>query len=118
MKNRLITVIGVLVVVLGACETDIDVNADWKDITTVYSILDPAEKTQYVRINKAFLGEGNALEYAQIADSINYDTSYIEARIDEYLKGMDISEYDIHIRCESKLHKINQYYDKFLKSQI
>ena len=52
MKNRLITVIGVLVVVLGACETDIDVNADWKDITTVYSILDPAEKTQYVRINK------------------------------------------------------------------
>ena len=87
MKNRLITVIGVLVVVLGACETDIDVNADWKDITTVYSILDPAEKTQYVRINKAFLGEGNALEYAQIADSINYDTSYIEARIDEYLKG-------------------------------
>ena len=35
----------------------------------------------------------------------------LKAVIDEYLKGMDISEYDILNRCESKLYKINHYYD-------
>ncbi len=87
MKTGWILVIALIITGLSACETDLDVNADWKDITIVYSILDPAQKIQYVRINKAFLGEGNALEYAQIPDSINYDTSYIKARIDEYRNG-------------------------------
>ena len=39
---------------------------------------------QYIRINKAYLGEVNALDYAQIADSINYDTAIIRASLAEY----------------------------------
>ena len=38
----------------------------------VYGILDASTSTQYIKINRAFLGEGNALEYSQIPDSTLY----------------------------------------------
>lgn len=88
MRNRLIYsfVLLLLFFSFSSCETDFDVNASYKDITIVYGILDPSRQTQYVRINKAYLGQGDALQYAQIADSITYDTAIIFAKIDE-LKG-------------------------------
>ncbi len=88
MKNRYfyLLVFGFTLFLLPACETDFDVNASYKDITIVYGILDPAQQNQYIRINKAYLGQGDALQYAQIADSITYDTAIIFAKIDE-LKG-------------------------------
>lgn len=55
-----------------ACETDFDTTTEWEDITVVYGILDQLDSVYYIKINKAFLGEGNALVYAQEPDSINY----------------------------------------------
>lgn len=52
-----------------SCSTDFDINAPWKEITAVYGLLDASASTQYVRVNKAFLGDGDALQFAQIADS-------------------------------------------------
>jgi hypothetical protein len=56
-----------------SCETDFETNADWKDITVVYGLLDQRDSVQYIKINKAFLGEGDALLFAKENDSINYD---------------------------------------------
>jgi hypothetical protein len=58
--------------ILTSCKNDIDVNADWKDITVVYGLLDQSDSVHYLKITKAFLGEGNALVFAQIPDSSNY----------------------------------------------
>lgn len=58
--------------IFGSCETDFDIIAEWKDITVVYGLLDQMDSVQYIKINKAFLGEGNALTFAQEYDSINY----------------------------------------------
>lgn len=55
-----------------SCETDFDTTADWKDITVVYGIIDQNDSMQYIKINKAFLGEGNVLQFAQVYDSSNY----------------------------------------------
>ena len=46
---------------ITACETDFDVNAPYQDITIVYGILDIDDSISYVKINKAFLGEGDAI---------------------------------------------------------
>ncbi len=55
----------------SACSTDLDLVANWKEITIVYGLLNPADKNQYIKINKAFLDEErSALEVAQIADSL------------------------------------------------
>ena len=69
--------------VLPSCKSDFDVNAEWKDITVVYGLLSQNDSIHYLKINKAFLGPGNALEYATIPDSSSYGNN-IEVKIDEY----------------------------------
>lgn len=55
-----------------SCETDFDTTADWEDITVVYGIIDQNDSMQYIKINKAFLGEGDVLQFAQEYDSTHY----------------------------------------------
>jgi hypothetical protein len=71
-----------LLMVFISCTTDFDVTADYKDITVVYGILSQNDTVHYIRINKAFLGEGNALEYAQNPDSSSYGGN-IDATLEE-----------------------------------
>ncbi|MEM7657179.1 MAG: hypothetical protein AAF399_13680, partial [Bacteroidota bacterium] len=54
--------------VLGACSSDIDINADEKDIWIVFGILDPDESEQYIRIQQGYLPTGDALEFAEEND--------------------------------------------------
>ena len=42
---------------LFSCESDFEVNADWQELMVVHGILDQSQEEQFVRINKAFLGE-------------------------------------------------------------
>ncbi len=49
----------------GACSTEIDLNADPKEIYTLYGVLDPGASEQFIRISTGFLTESNALEYAR-----------------------------------------------------
>ena len=72
-----------LVAVCVSCNKDLNVNADWKDITVVYGLLDQSTDTTYVKITKAFLGPGDAMQFAKIPDSSNYPDK-LEVRLDEY----------------------------------
>lgn len=58
-----------------SCSEDIDLTANYKDIPVIYAALNYNEDTNWVRIEKAFLGDGDALVYAAIADSIFYGTN-------------------------------------------
>jgi hypothetical protein len=69
---RIILVALVFVPVLYSCNKDLNVNADWRDITVVYGILSQNEDTTYIKITKAFLGEGDAMQFAKIPDSSVY----------------------------------------------
>ena len=55
-----------------SCDSKLQVNANWKDITVVYGLLNQNDTVHYLKITKAFLGEGNALMFATIPDSSNY----------------------------------------------
>lgn len=78
----------------NACSTDVDLYADYKDITVVYGLLDPGKDTNYVKINKAFLGPGNAYDIALIADSCNYPNK-LDAKIVEYKAPSYSNNYQI-----------------------
>ncbi len=54
------------------CSTDLDVAAPYKEVTVVYSLLNKNDTIHWVKINKAFLGDGDAFAYAQIPDSTEY----------------------------------------------
>lgn len=56
----------------SACSTDLDVIGNYKETIVVYGLLDQAQDTQYVKINKAFLGAGDAYVYAQVKDSTQF----------------------------------------------
>jgi len=57
---------------LLSCETDFDVIADYKEVAIVYGLLDQTDSVHYLRINKAFLGNGNSIAYSQVADSSTF----------------------------------------------
>ncbi len=61
-----------IILIFNTCETDFVTIAPYKDISVVYCLLDQRDSLVYLKINKAFLGEGNALVYANDPDSSNY----------------------------------------------
>ena len=84
MKNTLL--IFFIVAFLGSCSTDFETNAPWKETMVVYGLLNPNDAVQYIRISKAFLGEGNAYMMAQVSDSINYG-DVLDVKIERFLNG-------------------------------
>lgn len=74
-------------VLLTSCENEVDVNAEWKDVPVVFGLLDPDSLTQYIRVSRVFLGEGDALQYAQIPDSLYYNPEDIEVKVTETING-------------------------------
>ena len=49
----------------SSCSTDLDSNADYKEIMVIYSVLDPGQTVHYAKVNKAFLNtNSNALTIA------------------------------------------------------
>ena len=77
IKNLLFLILPLLF----SCETDFDVNANWKDVTIVYGLIDPNNDDQLIKINKAYLGQGDAIQMASISDSTNYDPSNLIVKI-------------------------------------
>ncbi|MFZ4521123.1 MAG: hypothetical protein ACOYNC_05430 [Bacteroidales bacterium] len=72
-----------LIPVLFSCNKDLNVNAKWEDVTVVYGLLDCSDTAVFLKITKAFLGEGNALQFAKVPDSSNYP-NVLDVRMDEY----------------------------------
>jgi hypothetical protein len=80
-KNYL--VFGIIALLLfGSCSEDVDITAPYKDIAIVYGLLDHKDTVHYIRIQKAFLGDDNALLYCTIPDSLYYPPG-----LDAYILG-------------------------------
>jgi len=84
MKNfvvKNILLFGIAIGSLFSCKDDIDLTAPYEEITVVYGFIDPNSTENHIKVNKAFLGDGNAYTYAAIRDSLEYDTSRLEVII-------------------------------------
>jgi len=73
-------------IVFNTCKTDFDVTAPYRETTVVYGLLNIADTIQWVRINKAFLGDENAYTMAQHPDSINYP-DILDVKLEEYAES-------------------------------
>lgn len=63
------------------CSTDLDINAPYQENTVVYGLLNMRDSLHFVKVNKAFLGEGSAFVYAQVPDSNEYRDEDITKRM-------------------------------------
>lgn len=75
--------------VMAACSTKVDLYDDYQDIAIVYGLLDHKLDTNFIRIQKAFLGYGDATEIAQIPDSSNYSEK-LDAKLIEVLTNKEL----------------------------
>ncbi|CAN5521983.1 hypothetical protein BH11BAC2_BH11BAC2_17770 [soil metagenome] len=84
--SRFLTIIyGLLFfITLSGCNNDLDLIDDYRETPVIYGVLNPTDSTQYIRVQRAYLGPGNALLMAQVTDSIYYDTNLISVSIERY----------------------------------
>ncbi len=85
MRKGLLGMIAAMFI-FSSCSEDIDLTAPYKDITVTYGLMDADNDTHWVRIQKAFLGDDNALLYSIIPDSL-----YYPATLDAWIKAYNTS---------------------------
>lgn len=68
---------------LWACKDKLELNAPYKEIPSVYAVLNVEDKIHMIRVNKIFLGEGDANQMALVADSINYPEGELEVSLSD-----------------------------------
>lgn len=67
---------------ITSCETDFSLNGKYETQPVVFGLLDNTDDVHYIKITKAFLGDGDNLVYAQNPDS-NYFES-VTGTVSEY----------------------------------
>lgn len=90
MKKILLGLIGLLL--LSSCDNEIDINAEYRDITVMYGILDPSADTNYIRIQRGYLGDAAASASYGVSDSLYYDSTEIDVHIRQYSPGAELHE--------------------------
>jgi len=68
-----------LILTFSSCETDFDLNAPRDETAVIFGFLEMSADTQFFRIQKTFLGDGDALLYALEPDSSTFDD--VEGRV-------------------------------------
>lgn len=74
-----------IVALLSSCNEKVNLTGDFKETAVVYGLLDHADSIHYIKITRAFIGPGNALEIAKIPDSSYFNQ--VEATVSEYVNG-------------------------------
>lgn len=70
---------------LSQCKNDFKVNDEWKDIAVIYGLLSSSDSINYIRVSKAFLGDGDSYAMAQVSDSLYYQNTTV--KIEERING-------------------------------
>lgn len=84
--------IGFILIMIESCKTDFEINAPYDDIPVIFAALDQTADTQYVKINKTYLGgTGDNTTYASINDSVLFPN--LSATIDEIKNGVVTNSY-------------------------
>jgi len=85
MKKGIIGSLILLTVLFSSCSEKIDLIGNFQETAVIYGLLDQADTLHYIKITRAFIGPGDAMQIAQIADSSYFDQ--VDATITEELNG-------------------------------
>lgn len=81
--------------IFSSCSNELDVLDNYKEIPVIYGLINPNQNINYVRLEKGYLGTGNALVMAQQHDSIYYDTSQVDLQLIALKSGVDFTSYKL-----------------------
>ena len=83
--KKIIGSLMLLTVLISSCNEKINLVGDFQETAVIYGLLDQADTLHYIKITRAFIGPGDAMQIAQIADSSYFDQ--VDATITEELNG-------------------------------
>jgi len=78
------------------CTTDFPTITPYKETMVIYGLLNPNDPVQYIRVSKAFLGEGNALVMSRQPDSIYYG-DILDVKLERFI-GVNLANTYIYSR--------------------
>ena len=73
MKNYFWSIL-LIASIISSCKTDFELNAPYKTIPVVYGLLDQSLDTQFIKINKSFLGNSSNVNFASINDCTQFES--------------------------------------------
>lgn len=91
IKRLAIALLLIIPFIHNSCKNDLDLLDDYEEKIVCYGVLSPDDTSHYIRVSKVFLGEGNALVFAQNQDSIQLAPQDMEVRITRLLNGTEMS---------------------------
>ena len=98
----------VLIIAFFSCKNELKINAPYKEIPSIYAVLNPQETIQIIRVNKVFLGDGDANQMAKISDSINYQPGDLTISLKHSVNTNDIMFRDSMIIASEGAFNVNQ----------
>lgn len=87
--KKIFSIFSLLVVLAinNSCKNDLDATAPYKESIVVYGLIDPADSVNYIRVNRVFLGQGDATQVAQIQDSVYFKPGEASVVVEKYFNG-------------------------------
>ncbi len=86
MKTKLLLVLLPVVLVLFSCKEEVDLVGEFKETAVIYGLLDQSDSVHMIKITRAFIGPGNSLQIAQVADSSYFDQ--VDATVTEFINDV------------------------------
>ena len=83
IKNPFLALSIIALISLSACENELEVFAEYEDVTVVYALLQPEDTLHQIKVNKLFQGEGDALVLAQDPALSQYEADEVNVLIKE-----------------------------------
>ena len=80
---RYLSFIAFFSLLISSCSTEVDLIGEYQVRPVVYGLLDQSDSLHFIRINRTFLGQGNAFEMAQVPDSSYFEN--VDATVTEIL---------------------------------
>ena len=91
---RLPVLLSAVILLTVSCDNTIELSAPYKEIGVIYGLINPSDSIHYVRIQKAYLGEGNALVMAQVFDSTYYPEN-LDVRLSRIKNGVEMASFPL-----------------------
>lgn len=77
--------------IFSSCHNDLEVLAPYKESVSIYGLLNQDDTVQYVRVQKVFLGPGNAITMAQNPDSCYFKPGQLKVSLQRLKNGIPVS---------------------------
>ena len=111
MNKKVWLFVSVVALLIG-CNDELKVNADWKDVSIIYGVLDKTQSSNYVRIHRGYLGNEGITGGNQNPDSLYYPSLSVSINLlynGEIVKTIELKK-DESLSLDTGFFTSDQYH--------